>query len=326
MPNLLTAKDLFGQNEEISKRVRLTDLSAYHADCGYRLIGLLTELGGMGAVWTWELIMRANWLKSLLFFSVVLIASVQARAQPLSPHTESIESTVANADLVFVGKIVKFDPADQEAEAKVYGVTVAFEETLKKKLFRDEPYRVLQIRLPHRPSVITDWKERACRLLVAHNSDAPEATRVIELTHDPLEVMTADMKLLRDPDAVIQAAREAVGQTPAAVKRIHTFGLAVPRKVIVGTTWEKYYHTSGHLFLSVPVDKQLEKRALRYIRSKNTARRWEGLRALRYFKSDKNIARIKALLDDAKSSGVGLDVGNEAEQTLKSWGVEVEKP
>jgi len=270
--------------------------------------------------------MRADWLKSLVFFSVVLIASVQTRAQPLFPHTESIESTVANADLVFVGRIVKFDPADQEAEAKGYNVTVAFEETLKKKLFIDEPYRILQIRLPYRPSVITDWKERSCRLLVAYDSDAPISTKVIELTHDRLEVMTADIKLLCDPDAVIEAARRAVDRIPPSVKRVHTFRLWVPRKVIAGTTWEKYYNTGGHLVLSVPVDKQLEKRAIRYIRSKSNARRWEGLRALRYFKSDKNIARIKTLLDDAKSSGVGLNVGGEPQQILKCWGVEVENP
>jgi len=44
-PNLLTAKDLFGENQEITKRLRPTDLSAYRADRRYRPIGLLTEFG-----------------------------------------------------------------------------------------------------------------------------------------------------------------------------------------------------------------------------------------------------------------------------------------
>ena len=42
-PNLLTAKDLLAENQEIRKRDRLTGLSAYHANHGYRPIGLLTE-------------------------------------------------------------------------------------------------------------------------------------------------------------------------------------------------------------------------------------------------------------------------------------------
>ncbi len=43
-PNLLTARDLFGENQEIRKRLWLMDLSAYLADRGYRPIGLLTKL------------------------------------------------------------------------------------------------------------------------------------------------------------------------------------------------------------------------------------------------------------------------------------------
>jgi hypothetical protein len=43
----LTPKDLFGENQEIRKRLRPTDLSAYRADRGYRPIGLLTELCGL---------------------------------------------------------------------------------------------------------------------------------------------------------------------------------------------------------------------------------------------------------------------------------------
>ena len=44
-PNLLTAKDLFGQNHQIRKRHRPTDLPAYRADRGYRPVSLLTKLG-----------------------------------------------------------------------------------------------------------------------------------------------------------------------------------------------------------------------------------------------------------------------------------------
>lgn len=43
--NCLTSKDFLGENQEIRKRARPTDLSAYDADAGYRPISLLTEFG-----------------------------------------------------------------------------------------------------------------------------------------------------------------------------------------------------------------------------------------------------------------------------------------
>ena len=44
LPNLLTAKDLFGENQEIRMRLWLTDLSTCFAERGYMSIGLLTKL------------------------------------------------------------------------------------------------------------------------------------------------------------------------------------------------------------------------------------------------------------------------------------------
>jgi hypothetical protein len=97
--------------------------------------------------------------------------------------------------------------------------------------------------------------------------------------------MTADFLLLREPEAVIKAAREAARRQPIGVKRVHTFRLRVPRDIIAGTTWERYYD-SGCLMLSVPVDERLKKRAEDYIRTeKNRIKRYEGEQALRYFKS-----------------------------------------
>jgi len=254
----------------------------------------------------------------------------------LIPHAQSIESTVANADLVFIAKLVKFgdgERADVERAdgRQVYWATIAIEETLKKDLFQIEPYERLSIYVPGPASALADWTKRSCRLLVALASDAPKATQVIELAEGKLEVFKADLTLLRKPDAVIQAAREAARRTPPGVKRIHTFGLKVPRELCAGTQWEQYYHTSGHLVLSVPVDKHLEKRAQDYLRSESYLKRAEGVRALRHFKSDENIARVRPLLDDpGRYHAQGVEtiyvVRREAYETLKSWEIDVKKP
>jgi hypothetical protein len=275
-------------------------------------------------------------LKWVIGFGISLIASVQAYAQPLSPKTESIESMVANSDHVFIATLVKFRRADGN-DPNTHEATIAIEETVKQELFRDEPYRGLSLTIIRPASVLAGWKERSSRLLVATKEHAPEETAVIELVPDKLEVMTADVKLLREPEAVIRAARAAVTRLPANIKRVHTFDLEVPREVVAGTNWEKYYDTSGHLRLSVPVDQQLEKRAQDYVRSENPHRRGEGVRALAYFKSDENIALVRPLLNDLgitylqpayedKAGERLYGVRYSAYETLKSWGIDVERP
>jgi hypothetical protein len=283
-----------------------------------------------------ETIMRTAWSKSLIGFGVCLAASVQAHAQPLIPHAHSIESTVANADLVFIAKLVKFEGGEradvERADGRqVHWATIAIEATLKKDIGRNEPYERLSLYVPGPASVLVDWTKRSSRLLVALDSDAPKATKVIGLVEGKVEVFKADLTLLRNPDDVIRAAKEAARRMPVGVKRIHTFKLKVPRELCAGTQWEEYYHTSGHLVLSVPVDKQLEKRAQDYLRSENYLTRAEGVRALRHFKSDENIARVRPLLDDpGRYHAQGVEaiyvVRHEAYETLKAWEIDVKKP
>ncbi len=107
--------------------------------------------------------MRTAGLKSLIVFGVSLIASVQAHAQPLFPHAESIESTVANADFVVIAKLVDFRGGEQTDEREGHDATIAIEETLKKDVRTAEPYRRLGIYIPRPASVLADWKERSCR-------------------------------------------------------------------------------------------------------------------------------------------------------------------
>jgi hypothetical protein len=253
-------------------------------------------------------------------------------------HAESIESTVANADLVVIGKLVESGGGEQADASEGQEATIAVEETLKEDLFSVKGHQRLRVHLRCPASVLANWKNHSQRLLVTVKDDAPSATTVIVLADKSLEVLTADLALLHDPEAVIRVAKETVRRMPAAVRRIHTFGLVVPRKAVARTKWEQYYETGGHLVLSVPVDERLEERAHDYIRSESYQRRGEGVRALRYFKSDGNIARAKKLLNDPgwaylyhapENKGIEVriyGVRHEAYRTLKSWGVGVEKP
>ena len=261
---------------------------------------------------------------------------VPADAQPQFPQTHSIESTVINADLVFIAKLDDFREAEEGKNDKPHEATILVEETLKKEAFTYEPYRRLAIRIARPASVLEDWKKRSCRLLVFYEQYAP-AAGVMELSRDKLQVMTADMTLLREPKAVVQAARKALRRVPAGVKRLHTFQLQVPRKVIAGTEWESCYKSGGCLLLSVPVDRQLEKRAHEYLRSQSGQKRGEGARALLYFKSDRNIELVKPLLNDpdvtyrqpayeGNPEERVYGVRFEAYRTLRSWGVNVKKP
>jgi hypothetical protein len=282
--------------------------------------------------------MRATWLKSLVAVGVFLIASVQARSQPLFGHAASIESTVANADLVVVGKLVEFGRGEQADEGSGHEATIAVEETLKEDIFTLEPYQRLRVHVRCPASVLANWKDHSHRLLVAVQEDAPNATTVVDLGDKNLELLSADFTLQHDPKAVIRVAKETVRRMPAAVRRIHTFGLEVPRETVAGTKWEEYYKTGGYLRLSVPVDERLERRASDYLRSQSYRRREEGVRALRYFKSDENIARVTRLLNDPgwayqrhaqENKGIEVriyGVRQEAFRTLKAWGMDVEKP
>ena len=269
-------------------------------------------------------------------FSVFLSCSFQAYAQPLIDATPSIETTVINSDHVFIAKLMDFHPKKEGRDRYQYEGTISIEETLKCELFLDEPYRALNVALPYSESVLQDWEDRSSRLLIALTSYHDEQNVVIELAPETLEVMTAEVELLRDPEAVIRAARAAVNRLPANVKRVHTFNLTVPREVVAKTRWDASYQTGGYLRLSVPVDQQLEKRAQDYIRSDNPQRRSEGAKALVYSKSDENIALIKPLLDDSHFSFYSRDGGTTGErsypvryaayQTLKEWGIDVKKP
>lgn len=255
--------------------------------------------------------MRAVWLITILVCGAAVLAPSQVCAQPLSPQTESIDSLVWNSDYVLIAKLEELRSGEEVGEHRRHKVTIAIEESLKQPPLTETHPR-MSFHFPHPESVLADWKKRNCRLLVAYDEYYPESTTVIDLTPSKVEVMTADFLLLRKPEAVIKAAREVARNQPVGVKRLHTFKLAVPRDIVAGTKWERYYDTGGSLMLSVPVDERLKKRAEAYIRTEeNRSQHYEGEQALRYFKSDENPVRGEVKTEPPALFGVPLGISRE---------------
>jgi hypothetical protein len=274
--------------------------------------------------------MKPPWFAAPLALGVLAVAATRTLAQPLFDCVDSIECTVANSDLVLVGKLVKF--GEEGANDQGREATITVEESLKVP-FRESYHERISVRLAYPESVLADWKDHSRRLLLVIRDESPRAT-VIDLTPENLEVLTENFKILRDPADVIQIVKETVERMPPAAKRIHTFKLLVPHDVFAKTRSAKYHG----MFLKVPVDERLEKKACEYLDSDDYSRRHYGVEAMRYFKSDENIVRLKAALKDPGWSylhqaehnrGVEVryyGVRRLAYRILKSWGIETQKP
>ncbi|MEL6106286.1 MAG: hypothetical protein AAFU85_09620 [Planctomycetota bacterium] len=255
-------------------------------------------------------------------------------AQPLVARTSSLESVIANADQVFVARLVKLGETKQIEGRSVHNAVIEIQETIKRDLFETESVPAMQINLSIDRFTLADWQKQSSRLLVAIDLEHPDADLAIEIMPGATEVFRADFSLLDQPEQVIRAAKEYARSLPARVKRLHTFRLTVPPELVEGTRWEDFYS----LQLDVPADDDLEARALRYIESEDYGKRYDGVRAIRYFRSEANARRVERLLRDdgwsiyqsAESNG-GIEVRYhgvraEAYRTLKSWGISVDKP
>jgi hypothetical protein len=265
-------------------------------------------------------------LSVAIFAFVALIATARAPAQPLFLHDVSLECTVTNADTVIVGVVEEVVKGPEFT-----GVTIAVEETLKGE-HRDR----VQVNLPA-AMASRSRTDSSARVLVALRADAATGASLIDLAGRGPEVLTADFRVLKQPDDLVHAARAAIRQMPG-VRRVETFPRVVPFRVVAGTRWEKVYGSGGYALLEVPADERLAEWALRATLSKSVQEREEGARALRFFRSDANVERVRSLLADptwAHGHRAEDNLGNEvrvytvrqaAYNTLTYWGVKADKP
>ena len=265
---------------------------------------------------------------------ILLLAARHGYSQPGYRDMPSIESMVLNSDVVVVGQIVEV-----EREKDAFKVTIAVDETLRgahedRKVANCKPTREYAAEYVRDSLRVLKADNR--RLLVAMQGE-PTALQgepstvsgIIDLSQKKLRVYAADLRILHRPADVLRVAKEALRRAPG-VRRIETFEFELPMDgVPLGFGFDS---------VSVPVDAQLEKRAIDDIRSNDLDRRMAGMDALAHFKSDDNIELMKTLLSDpdgivsvAAEDNAGVEVRfltirGRAYDNLTTWGVKASKP
>lgn len=249
---------------------------------------------------------------ALAFFAACL---GRTGGQPGPPTVVSVDAAVLNAEYVFVGRIERL--LTEGSTTSAANVAAKVESRLK-----GEVSDVTQTLIAAPESSLANWRARGSRLLFI------DGAQPINLSASNLMVFTAQSAVLRQPEQVIQAARDAIRQHPG-VTRIQTCVRPIPPELA----------KKNKLFvvaLVVPADQALERWALRGLRSRDPNQRSEAARVLRHFPSDANVARLKALLADPGLVLCQLAPGDKerkfyivrqsAYDTLIAWGVKPEQP
>ena len=123
----------------------------------------------------------------------------------------------------------------------------------------------------------------------------------------PLSFLTIDLRLLQTSDEIVKAIREAIAD-PITPGKVRSYSMALPHEIAQRTG---FIHESN--VLMVPVDRRLEEFARRLVQSpgdflaKKDADplhllRLEGVKTLRLFPSERNVAVVRTWLDDPLST------------------------
>jgi hypothetical protein len=267
---------------------------------------------------------------------LLAVSMPTAQAQPSFYRAMSVETMVLNSDVVLVGRVV-----DVSEEKNFNEATIAVEGTLRGKHQARKhvrfPDNIWQLGVgAYDVKDLRKLQVDAPRLLVAIRGEpAAQVCGMIYLTDQNMRtggadaVYKADLSTLKNPAELLRVVKETLRGSPG-VKRIDTFQLTVPIK-------GGYYDRGGSTTVEVPVDGSLEEKAITYLASKERWRRTEGVAALKYFKSDENVARLKEMLSDAAyirvtaESNFGVEVRcytvrKAAFVTLQYWGIAVKEP
>ena len=156
----------------------------------------------------------------------------------------------------------------------------------------------------------------------------------------PPPIFTMDLNVREKPKDILEAARGAVAEGGKR-GQVQGHGIDLPRGVM-----QRSGRSGDANSLCVPIDRRLEGLARRLIGSSGDflpeaertyadQLRLEGVRALRHFSSEKNVALLKTLLEDpawsihvspAGTREKVYDLREAAYETLRSWGILLAEP
>jgi hypothetical protein len=292
--------------------------------------------------------------------SAGLVALLPARAGAEIAFGESIEWVIADSDRVLSGTVVRVDQVPGK-DGKAYEVaTVRVSRTLKGQPAAEVKFLLRNYRGP----VAKQWRAMKLPMLFfvvarerANEPGFPPGVEwVLRDDHNDhcavllgksnerwtftIPVLTRDFDVLTDPDAILKRVETAVRAQPGGPKRKpHKLGVP-PDTAVYNKLWAR-----SAVYLTVPVDRELEALGRRWCRSPSFSTRIDGAKILGHFKNEENIKRLKALLNDPDYSTEEAartvpgqrelvllyrkrlyEVRRIAYETLRRFGVEVRRP
>jgi hypothetical protein len=261
-----------------------------------------------------------------------LLVSLAGAQQPGNTFVPCLDTMAINSRYVLVAKIVEIHKLVGVASDS--NVVASVEKSLK----GGQSGKVdIHIDVPE--SVLAEWKDRGTRLLLFNGETSPstvsnKTNKPIDLSSSNLKILTAEMKVLTNPEQVIQAAQKAISRHSSAngIYTIDTFSRSLPSETA------KELGAKISPYTNVPVDPELERWAQSVLRGNTKGFRAEAVDALRYFKSKENMRLLTPLLNDPQwgylksaEENMGVEirvytVRRAAYQVLKNWGVDVVEP
>jgi len=214
----------------------------------------------------------------------------------------SVEWSVTDSDLVVRGRIVDVKAAGENQRR----VTLKVEETLEGEPQEQVEFIVAADEADRKTEMVC-FLVRSARLS-EDDRDLKEAPWALQ-SSGGLVALEGEKKWgLTDResndhatrDAMLAAIRRAVRAMPRRIAR----SLAVEHPVVPNEN-----AVFGTQYLIVPVDAWLEAQARKMLEHEKPEWRVKGVRILRYFRSERNIELIKALLKDEAHTSVSLPGG-----------------
>lgn len=266
-------------------------------------------------------------MRGLFSLLITLFVGSSVVAQPLFKIEHSLELAVANSPRIYVATIDAIEPAVKLGAPQMLHLKV--KETIKGH--HRQKHAVL---LNHLTDAQQLAQDSGTPVLVLEIDNTHKAL-VIPLTEEPSpKALTTKFDVIRDSTKLLEMTKELAQET-IGIARQRSVRVRVPQAFVKDTHWMKYYRTGGGVSLHVPVDKQLEQHAKTWLRDypDHSIIGGEAIEALRYFKTDENIALVRSYFDHDEDDETAEDTDHQpggrsfnatdyaARRTLRYWGV-----